>query len=345
MGLGRDMRLSAASMAAEYARGIADEGARRDRRRDGRDRAAVLDGRGARARRRAHVHRLAQPARPTPGAKLVKRGALALSGDSGIREVREIVTAGEPGPPAERPGRSRPRTWATPSARTRSGSSTRSRITPRKVVLDGSNGMAGPMVGTAARRLPDRAGAHLLGAGRRVPGPRAQPAARGEPPLHHRQAGRDRRRARHRLGRRRRPLLLHRRHRPLRGRRLPHRAARRLDPAQGAGRRDPVRRARLARRPRHGRGRRRHGPHQPGGPRILQDAHARAGRGVRRRGVGPLLLPRLLLRRLRDDPGAPDPGAPLGRGQDASASCWSRCARATSSRARSTPRWRTRTGR
>ena len=38
------------------------------------------------------------------GAKLVKRGALALSGDSGIGELREIVMAGEPGPPAEQPG-------------------------------------------------------------------------------------------------------------------------------------------------------------------------------------------------------------------------------------------------
>ena len=31
------------------------------------------------------------------GAKLVKRGALALSGDSGIGELREMVTGGEPG--------------------------------------------------------------------------------------------------------------------------------------------------------------------------------------------------------------------------------------------------------
>ena len=36
------------------------------------------------------------------GAKLVRRGALALSGDAGIGEIRDIVTAGEPGPPAER---------------------------------------------------------------------------------------------------------------------------------------------------------------------------------------------------------------------------------------------------
>ena len=67
------------------------------------------------------------------------------------------------------------------------------------------------------------------------------------------------RRPRHRLGRRRRPLLLHRRHRRVRGRRLPHRAARRGAPAQGARRHDPLRRARLARRARRGRARRRHG--------------------------------------------------------------------------------------
>ena len=48
---------------------------------------------------------------------------------------------------------------------------------------------------------------------------------------------------------------------------------------------------------------------QPRRPRVLQDAHARRGRRLRRRGVGPLLLPRLLLRRLGHDPGAADPRA------------------------------------
>jgi phosphomannomutase len=38
------------------------------------------------------------------GAKLVKRGALALSGDSGIGELRDIVAAGEPGDPVAHPG-------------------------------------------------------------------------------------------------------------------------------------------------------------------------------------------------------------------------------------------------
>src|ERR1700742_1268882 len=38
------------------------------------------------------------------GAKLVRRGAIALSGDSGIGELREIVAAGEPGDPVAEPG-------------------------------------------------------------------------------------------------------------------------------------------------------------------------------------------------------------------------------------------------
>ena len=67
---------------------------------------------------------------------------------------------------------------------------------------------------------------------------------------------------------------------------------------------DPLRRARLARGARHGDGRRRHAVCQPRRPRLLQDAHARGGLAVRRRGLRALLLPRLLLRRLGHDPGA-----------------------------------------
>ena len=55
------------------------------------------------------------------GAKLVRRGAIALSGDSGIGELRELVTAGEPGPPAPSRGAvEHARTWASRSARRRS---------------------------------------------------------------------------------------------------------------------------------------------------------------------------------------------------------------------------------
>ena len=87
-------------------------------------------------------------------------------------------------------------------------------VKPLKVVVDGGNGMAGPMVGPlldAARRSsssrlywePDG----------NFPDHEPNPLLEREPPVHHRQGPRDRRRPRHRLGRRRRPLLLHRRHR------------------------------------------------------------------------------------------------------------------------------------
>ncbi len=54
------------------------------------------------------------------GAKLVGRGALALSGDAGIGELREIVTAGELRGRRRAGGRDlAARTWPSPFARTR----------------------------------------------------------------------------------------------------------------------------------------------------------------------------------------------------------------------------------
>ena len=56
---------------------------------------------------------------------------------------------------------------------------------------------------------------------------------------------------------------------------------------------------------------------QPRRPRLLQAGDARARRGLRRRGLRPLLLPRLLVRRLGHDPGAAGARAALGRGPPA----------------------------
>ena len=68
-GAHRGARARHAAVGAQHGGGIRAwdrrRGHRRDRYRDGRHRAAVLDGRGARAGRRAHVHRLAQPRRRT----------------------------------------------------------------------------------------------------------------------------------------------------------------------------------------------------------------------------------------------------------------------------------------
>src|SRR5215217_3213759 len=140
VGLGRDMRLSAPAMAEQYARGIADEGA------DVVDVGMVgtemlywtvgsreLD--GGLMCTASH-----NPAAYT-GAKLVKRGALALSGDSGIGELRDIVTAGEPGPPAGQPGQITTEDVGDAFREDALAFIDPRRITSRKVVLDGGNGM------------------------------------------------------------------------------------------------------------------------------------------------------------------------------------------------------------
>jgi phosphomannomutase len=151
--IGRDMRLSAPAMAEQYGRGIADEGA------DLLDVGMVgtemlywtvgsreLDG------------GLACTASHNPkaytGAKLVKRGAIALSADSGIGELRKIVAAGEPGPPANRPGEIRRIDIGDAFRRAVVAYIDPERIEPLRVVVDGGNGMAGPMIGPLLDSLP-----------------------------------------------------------------------------------------------------------------------------------------------------------------------------------------------
>ncbi len=164
------------------------------------------------------------------GAKLVERGAVALSGDAGIGDIRDAArgraSASAPGGGSRRGRRRLRRVPATAALKFIDPSA----IKPLKVVLDGGNGMAGPMVGPCSSACGLELVDHLLGARRRVPRPRAEPAAAREPRVHHRQGPRGGRRPRHRLGRRRRPLLLHRRHGRVRRRRLPHRAAGRVGP-------------------------------------------------------------------------------------------------------------------
>ena len=115
------------------------------------------------------------------GAKLVRRGAIALSGDSGIGELRELVTEGEPRPAgraARRIARGRRRRGLPRGGaalhRSREGRADEGRAR-RRQRHGRADGRADP------RLVPDRAGADVLGAGRGVPRPRAEPAARGEP--------------------------------------------------------------------------------------------------------------------------------------------------------------------
>jgi phosphomannomutase len=151
--LGRDMRLSAPSMAAEYARGIADEGA------DVIDIGMVGTEQlywtvGARELDGGLMCTASHNPAAYTGAKLVKRGALAFSGDSGIGEVRDIVMAGEPGPPAERPGQITTEDVGDAFRRDALNFIDPGKIAPLKVVLDGGNGMAGATVGPLLDQFP-----------------------------------------------------------------------------------------------------------------------------------------------------------------------------------------------
>src|SRR4051812_9568711 len=85
------------------------------------------------------------------GAKLVREGAIALSGDAGIQDVRRTIEGGlgeaTGGGSAEEVDvapefREAALAFIDPGA-----------IGPLKLVLDGGNGMAGPMVGPILERL------------------------------------------------------------------------------------------------------------------------------------------------------------------------------------------------
>ncbi len=144
--VGRDMRASAPSMSEQYARGIADAGAH------------VLDigmvgtemlywTVGSRELDGGLMCTASHNPKAYTGAKLVKRGALALSGDSGIGELKELVKEGDPGPPADEPGEIATEDIGDDFRKDALGYIDPKAIKPMKVMLDGANGMAGEMVG------------------------------------------------------------------------------------------------------------------------------------------------------------------------------------------------------
>jgi len=144
LGLGHDMRLSAPELAAAYCEGMCSEGA------------TVLDaGRVATEMLYYLVgsHELdgglmctaSHNPKAYTGAKLVKRGAIALSGDAGIGDVRAKIEQGLGDPPGDgtvekveidEDFRRAALNFIDPSV-----------VKPLRVVADGGNGMAGPMVG------------------------------------------------------------------------------------------------------------------------------------------------------------------------------------------------------
>jgi phosphomannomutase len=150
LGLGRDMRLTAPDMAAAYREGMCGEGAH------------VLDAGevptemlyylvGSRELDGGLMCTASHNPKRYTGAKLVKRGAIALSGDAGIGDVKARIEEGL----GDAPGggsvedvsvwdefHEAALKFIDPSV-----------IKPLKVVVDGGNGMAGPMVGPILERL------------------------------------------------------------------------------------------------------------------------------------------------------------------------------------------------
>ncbi len=150
LGLGRDMRLTAPELTSAYREGMCAEGA------------TVLDAGevgtemvyylvGSRELDGGLMCTASHNPKRYTGAKLVRRGAVALSGDAGIGEVRSKLEAGLGGAPG---GGSVERVslyqefqnaaleFIDPGA-----------VKPMRVVVDGGNGMAGPMVGPLLRGL------------------------------------------------------------------------------------------------------------------------------------------------------------------------------------------------
>ena len=128
------------------------------------------------------------------GAKLIREGAIALSGDSGIGDVRDLIAAGLPQAPG---GGSVEAVDAGPGFRAAvaalvdEDADRRPQGRPRRRQRHG-----GPDDRADPRRSRPRAGRDLLEARRRVPRARAQPAAAREPRARDRGRARQRRRPR-----------------------------------------------------------------------------------------------------------------------------------------------------
>ncbi|HEX4564341.1 MAG TPA: phosphomannomutase/phosphoglucomutase [Solirubrobacteraceae bacterium] len=165
VGLGRDMRLSAPELAPRYAQGMLAAGADvLDIGEVGTEMLYFLV--GSRGLDGGLMCTASHNPKAYTGAKLVREGALALSGDTGIADVRRIVEASSPD--------------GTPASASDGGDAARGAVTrldiyeefrraalsfidadavraregaPLKVVVDGGNGMAGPMVGPALESL------------------------------------------------------------------------------------------------------------------------------------------------------------------------------------------------
>jgi phosphomannomutase len=150
VGLGRDMRLTAPEMAAHLREGMVAEGAHVvDAGMVGTEMLYFLV--GSRELDGGAMVTASHNPKAWTGVKLVREGALALSGDAGIGDVRAEIERGMPDPPGG--GDVEEVEIYDDFHRHVLSFIDPERVTPRKVVVDGGNGMAGPMVGPLLERL------------------------------------------------------------------------------------------------------------------------------------------------------------------------------------------------
>jgi phosphomannomutase len=150
VGLGRDMRLNGPEMSAALRTGLLEEGV------------TVVDAGqiatemsyflvGSRELDGGAMVTASHNPKAYTGVKLMREGALALSGDAGIQDVRAEIEAGLPDPPG---GGSVEEIDIYPDFHEHMMSIVDpATIGPLRILTDGSDGMAGPMVGPLLEKL------------------------------------------------------------------------------------------------------------------------------------------------------------------------------------------------
>jgi phosphomannomutase len=148
--LGHDMRLTAPELHARYRGGLIAEGAH------------VLDAGqvatevvyfliGSMELDGGLICTASHNPKAYTGAKLIREGAMALSGDTGIDDVRDLIEAGLPDPPGG--GRAETVEWGERFRADVTAFVDPAAVGGLKVVLDGGNGMAGPTIGPILERM------------------------------------------------------------------------------------------------------------------------------------------------------------------------------------------------
>jgi phosphomannomutase len=173
VGVGRDMRLTAPELAERYREGLLSEGVEvLDAGQVGTEMLYFLV--GSRELDGGLMCTASHNPKAYTGAKLVREGAIALSGDAGIQDIRRTIEQGLDTPKGAHHGGGRATGHIPSSAGAQSDPPRGSLlevdvyeefqatvlemidaggVRPLKVVVDGGNGMAGPMVGPLLKRL------------------------------------------------------------------------------------------------------------------------------------------------------------------------------------------------